>query len=124
MTGTSTSPSPSFPLARGCVPSAVTPSVTPASVAESRTHPLMTSPAHPCVEREGRDVVADECAAERAAAVDDQHTALARLAGSLPNEDVVLVAPHRRDLTRERPDAPELAEYRLADGCAVAVGIE
>src|SRR3954452_7554244 len=59
-------------------------------------------PGPPAVARECGDGVAEERTAHRAAAVDHEHATLTRLRRLLPDEDVVLVAPHRHDRPLER----------------------
>ena len=58
------------------------------------------------LERETGDVVADERAAQRAAAVDDEHAPVARLADAALHEDVVLETANRRDLAPKTTMTP------------------
>src|ERR1019366_174603 len=75
------------------------------------------------LEREPGDVVADEGAAQRTAAVDDEHAPVPRLGHALLHEHVVLEAADGRDLAREGRDTAELAQLKLADDRAVCVRV-
>ena len=104
LTGTSSSPAPSLPLGRGIRAERLDADRKCAECVDVADAAVDHEPRPAVLESEAGDVVADERAAQRAAAVDDEHTPVARLADALLHEDVVLEAANRRDLARERRD--------------------
>ena len=123
-TATSVSPAPALPLGRGFEPSALIPIGRCRSTADIAHAAVDDEPGPAARRRETRHHVAEKCDPQRAAAVDDEDAAFARLGDARLEHDVVLEAANRRDLAAELRDTAELPERELADERVVRMLVE